>query len=1007
MTFRIGPFALVCALLAANALAPVAAQTVPPSRLAALQWRNIGPFRGGRTVAVTGVPGRPNRFYMAPVDGGVWRTDDAGRTWSPIFDDEPTQSIGAIAVAPSDANTLYVGSGEGLRRPDLSVGDGVYRSTDAGAHWTHLGLRSGKQIGAIAVDPTDPKRLFVAVLGHPYGPNPERGLYRSTDGGEHFTRVLYQNPDVGAIAVVLAPNDPQTVYATLWASRRPPWYAGGGTNAGRLGGGMFKSTDGGTTWSELTAGLPGARDDRGRIGIAIAPSDATRMYALVDATNGGVFRSDDAGASWHRTNHEMRVWGRGDDFAGVTVDPKDRDTVYVANTSTYRSVDGGTTFTAIKGAPGGDDYHTVWIAPDDPNTILLGVDQGATLSVDRGATWSSWYNQPTAQFFHVIADDRWPYRVYGGQQESGSAGVMSRGNDGAITFGDWHSVGVEEYGYAAPDPLHPGIVYGGKGSRYDETTGQVRDVAPIVLRDEEDAATPNAAANYRYDRTAPLIFSYADPHTLYLAANVVFATRDGGRQWRTISPDLTRLHPGVPPSFRAFVRPGGAEHRGVVYALAPSHRTANTLWAGTIDGYVWRTTNATAAAPRWTNVTPPHMTSWTRIAQIDASHFDDATAYVAANRYSLDDERPYVYRTHDGGRHWKLVVAGLATNDPVNAVREDPKRRGLLYAASERGVSVSFDDGEHWQSLRANLPPTSVRDLVVHGDDLVVGTHGRSFWIMDDIAALREMNVHAPPAHAKLYQPQLATRARRDTNPDTPLPPEEPVGANPPDGAILDYELPQTVNHVTIEIAEPSGRVVRRYASDDRAPAIPRGLNVPTYWLASFHAPETTAGVHRFVWDMRETAPEAPRRDVPISAIPHGTPFVPEGPLVAPGTYVVTLVADGTRSTRTVAVREDPRITDVTTADLVAQNRLARRAAAAMDEAAYALGRIEERTGALAATLRSSFADANDDFATILGSVESGDAAPTPAQEAAFTHARTKLDATLATYRRLLARPGA
>ncbi len=986
MTFRIGSLALACASLVLSLVGavPAGAQTVPQGRLAALQWRSIGPFRGGRTVAVTGVPGMRHRFYIAAVDGGVWRTDNSGRTWTPIFDDQPTQSIGAIAVAPSDPNTLYVGSGEGLRRPDLSVGDGVYRSTDAGAHWTHLGLRDGKQIGAIAVDPKDPKRLFVAVLGHPYGPNPERGLYRSLDGGDHFERVLYENPDVGAIAVALAPNDPQTVYATMWASRRPPWYAGGGTNAAKLGGGLYKSTDGGTTWKALTTGLPGIAENRGRIGIAIAPSDATRMYALVDARGaGGVYRSDDAGATWRRTNNEPRVWSRGDDFAGITVDPKDRDTVYSANTSTYRSRDGGTTFTALKGAPGGDDYHTVWIAPDDPNTILLGVDQGATLSVDGGATWSSWYNQPTAQFYHVATDDRYPYHVYGGQQESGSMGVLSRGNDGAITAGDAHSIGVEEYGYAAPDPLHPGIIYGGKGSRFDERTGQVRDIAPIVLRDDDPG--------YRYDRTAPMIFAHADPHTLYLAANVVFSTRDGGQHWRQLSGDLTREHPGVPEYFRDFMRAGEAEHRGVVYALGPSYKTANTLWAGTNDGLVWRTTSATAAKPAWANVTPPGMLPWTRVAQIDASRFDDTTAYVAANRYALDDEHPYVYRTRDGGRSWKLVVTGLADNDPVNAVREDPVRRGLLYAATERGVSVSFDAGDHWQSLRANLPPTSVRDLVVHGNDLVVGTHGRSFWIMDDIAALREMDPNAAPARPTLYAPQLATRARRDTNPDTPLTPEEPTGQNPPDGAIFDYELPQTEKHVALTIVDPAGTVVRRYASDDAAPAIPDGLNVPTYWLAPFIVPATSPGMHRFVWDLHETAPRALQRDTPIAAIPHGTPYDPQGPLVAPGRYAVTLDVDGARSTHAVTVREDPRIGDVTTADLLAQNALARKAVRAMNDAASARDALPADS-----TLRDDLATANADFATILGSVESGDAAPTLAQRQTFARARRALDALLA-----------
>ncbi|HEY4440012.1 MAG TPA: hypothetical protein VGN14_06120, partial [Candidatus Elarobacter sp.] len=497
-----------------------------------LHWRAIGPARGGRTVAVTGTPDNPNVYYIAAVNGGIFKTDDAGRTWKPIFDDQPTASVGALAVAWSAPQTIYAGSGEGLQRPDLSVGDGVYKSTDGGTHWTHLGLRDGQQIAKIAVDPNDPNRLFVAVLGHPYGPNAERGIYRSTDGGATFQQVLAKGPDTGAIDVALDPHHPQTVYAALWAARQAPWEIGGSFERPDAGSGLYKSTDGGSTWNRLEGGLPTIAAGIGRIGIAISRSNPNTIYATADSpTKAGIYRSDDAGATWTQTNAEERIVGRGGDFADVAVDPHDPNIVWAANTSTYRSIDGGKHFVAVKGAPGGDDYHTVWIAPNDSRTILLGSDQGATLSVNGGATWSSWYNQPTAQMYHVTADDRFPYRVYGGQQESGSAGVATRGNDGAVTVRDWHPAGTEEYGYSAPDPLHPGIVYGGKVTRWDETTGQAREIGPVV-------GWRNNPIRFR--RTAPLAFSPADPHALFLAGSVVFETTDYGKDWRTISPDLTR-----------------------------------------------------------------------------------------------------------------------------------------------------------------------------------------------------------------------------------------------------------------------------------------------------------------------------------------------------------------------------------------------------------------------------------------------------------------------------------
>ena len=723
------------------------AQQFPENLYQEMRWRMIGPGRGGRTVAVTGVPGQPNVYYFGAVNGGVWKSTDYGRTWNPIFDSEQTGSVGAIAVAPSNPSVIYVGSGEGLQRPDLSVGNGVYKSTDAGATWKHLGLADAQQIPSIIVDPHDPNRLFVAVLGHPYGPNEMRGVFRSTDGGVTWQKVLYKDENTGAVQVAFDPSNSKIVYAVLWAARQGPWEYGNAYLG--EGSGLFKSTDGGDTWHAIGSGLPqfAHAQGLGRIGIGIAPSKPDRIYALVQARPqfGGVYRSDDAGATFTRINSQSRVYERGDDFAGITVDPKNPDVVYSANTTTYKSTDGGVNFFPWKGAPGGDDYHTVWINPDNAQIIFLGVDQGATLTVNGGATWSSWYNQPTAEFYHVITDNRFPYWVYGGQQESGSIGIASRGNDGEITFREWHPVGAEEYGYIAPDPLNPDIIYGAGTNdvtKFDWVTDQVQKVSPI----------PMPSPDYRVDRTQPLIFSPVDPHILYYGANVLFKTTNGGESWQTISPDLAREHDGVPASLGNFAKgdPRAALQRGVIYSIGPSPRDVNLIWIGTDDGYIWVTRDG---GKNWRNVTPPALTPWSKVTQIVASHYDNSTAFASVSRFRVDDLKPFVYRTDDGGLHWQLITNGLPDNAPVDTVREDPVRRNLLFAGTENAVWVSFDAGDHWQSLQLNLPHTAMRDLWIHDNDLVVGTHGRSFWILDDITPLRQLADSVAKSAAYLFQP--------------------------------------------------------------------------------------------------------------------------------------------------------------------------------------------------------------------------------------------------------------
>jgi photosystem II stability/assembly factor-like uncharacterized protein len=894
---------LACATIVLSAIvlsaSGVEAQ-VPESTYQELHWRMIGPFRGGRTRAAAGVPSQPNIFYIGQVNGGVWKSDDYGRTWNPIFDQEPTQSIGAIAVAASAPNVVYVSSGEGLHRPDLSVGNGIYKSTDAGKTWTRLpGLEDGQQIPALAVDPRNPNKVFAAVLGHPYGPSQERGIYRSTDGGQNWERVIAKDENTGGSDVQIDPSNPDVVYASMWEARQGPWEDGNLFNG--TGGGLFRSTDGGSTWKQLTNGLP---KDLSQIYVAISASDPRRLYATLSTASGklAVYRSDDAGENWAKATEDPRASGRigGGDLPIPRVDPKNPDLLYVASTVTMGSEDGGKTWSGFRGAPGGDDYQNLWINPNDGNVMLLVSDQGALVTVNRGQTWSSWYNQPTAQLYHAIADNSFPYRVCAGQQESGSVCILSRGNDGAITFREWRPVGVIEYGYVAPDPLHPDLVYGGgrtEVSKFHWSTGNVQNVTPIPLRNPK----------YRADRTEPLMFSPVDPHLLYYAANVLFKTTDGGNSWQIISRDLTRENPGVPASVGTLINQGAEKQRGVIYALAPSFKLVNTLWAGTDDGLIWVTRDG---GKNWSDVTPKDLTAWSKVTQLSASHFDEQTAYASVSRFRINDTHPYIYRTHDGGKSWKLITSGLPDFGPVDTVREDPVRKGLLFAGTENAVWVSFDDGEQWQSLQLNLPHTSMRDLWIHNDDLIVATHGRAFWILDDIAPLREASSGlARSPH--LFTPALAYRLQRDTNTDTPLPPDEPMAANPPDGAILDYYLPSAAGKVSLDILDAQGKVVRGFASTDKPDITQEDLQkqlIPLYWVQRPRQLSTEAGMHRWVWDLHYPAPLTNRHDYPISAVAHDTPRYPLGPAVLPGSYSVRMTVDGKTSTAALTVKMDPRV---------------------------------------------------------------------------------------------------
>ena len=990
----------------ATITATLAAQLPTPS--AALQWRQIGPNRAGRGRAATGVPTQPNVAYVGFDNGGVWRSTDYGNNWEPIFDKEATGSVGAIAVAPSDPNVIYVGTGAGIIRPDLATGLGVYKSVDAGKTWTHLGLFDSQMIAYIDVDPRDPNRVFVAVLGHPYGPNTERGVFRSTDGGTSFQKVLYKDEYTSANEVRIDPSDPSIVYATLWQQQQTFWE---GSTFGGGGNGIFKSTDGGTTWKQLKDGLPDAL----QANIAIAPSNPKLVYAMVApaGANGasgpvGFYRSTDAGEHWAlavngpdgkpRRTPDPRPLGRigGGDLPSIVVDGKNENVIYSASTVMWRTEDGGLNWSAVRGAPGGDDYQRVWVNPMHPDVLIVISDQGGVISANRGRSWSTWLTQPTAAMFHVTADNAFPYRLCAGQQDSGSACVVSRSFDGMITMRDWTPVNIQEYGVAAPDPRDPDMVYGSARqgvSVWNRATHQTTQVGPDM-----SAKGPNGESYNRNVRTMPLVWSPVNLDALYYASNAVWKTLDRGKSWTRISPDLTRQAWDVPANagkYAATVKPAPL---GAVTALAPSYKDANVLWAGTDDGQVQVSMDGGA---KWANVTPAAMKPWTRVFNMEAGRFDKLTAYVAANTLRLDDLAPHFWRTHDGGKTWTEISTGILTNYPANSIREDPRVKGLLYAATDAQVWVSYDDGDHWQSLRNNMPAISVRDLKVKDDsicqcsDLVIGTHGRGFWILDNLTPIRqaaEVAKAAASQSAYLVKPATALRIRSGTNEPTPLPPEVPAGQNPMAGAVLDYFLPHAVGEVTLDILDAKGVVVRTYSSKDPVlnphPALDRAAydkicqqnvtatfcGLPLYWPGEPMVFGATAGMHRVAWDMRLqplTAEDvAAAGDVDATGAVAGRANLGEStPWAPPGTYTVRLTAEGKSVTQPITVKLDPRVK--TAAPALAQLATLTREmydGAVAARAAYAQARAV--AGQLAAT---SGADA-DAFKARLDSL-----APAPA----------------------------
>jgi photosystem II stability/assembly factor-like uncharacterized protein len=936
------------------------ARSVPPELVNGLKWRLIGPFRGGRAVAVAGVPGDSTTFYFGAVDGGIWKTTDAGTVWTPIFDKQPVGSIGALAVAPSDPKTIYAGTGESDIRSDLSSGNGVYKSIDSGSTWTHIGLEDTRQISRIVVDPQNPNVVYVGALGHAYGPNEQRGVYKSVDAGTHWTKVLDAGSEIGVSDLAICSGNPPLLFAGTWHSHRPPWSTYAPIDG--PGGGLYRSQDAGKTWSHLTGnGLP--EGDWGRIGVDVAP-DGKRVYALIQAKKAGLYRSDDGGNTWTLENADPRLTSRAWYFNSITIDPQNPDMLYVPNVALYRSEDGGKTISVVRGAPGGDDYHQIWVDPKNSSSMVLGTDQGTTVSLDRGQTWSTWYNQPTAQLYHVITDNQVPYVVYGAQQDSGSAAVLSRTDHGQITPRDWFPSGESESGYMAPDPKDPNIIYlsssYGGVDRYNRKTGLSQDVSPWPV---QTFGTEINQRKYRATWTPVLLFSPADSTTLYLGTQYVMKTIDGGLHWETISGDLTgsaesaadKKPPGPPTVENAKQR-----GYGVVFTVAPSALDKNLVWAGTDTGLIHLTRDG---GKSWKNVTPGGITDWSKISLIEASHFDPAVAYAAIERSRLDDQTPYIYRTRDYGATWQLITNGIVAPSFVRAVREDPQSKGLLFAGTEFGVYVSFDDGDHWQPLQLNLPVTSIRDLTIHGDDLVVGTHGRSFWILDDITPLRQTSEARKANASCLYHPASAVRVDNDSFPGTPIPPEEPTAENPPSGAMIDYLLKAPASSIKLEIFDAQQNLVRRFSSEDPAPGKHAPLPVAERWFPEPEILEKTPGMHRFVWKLTWGSSGGPSVDEDAAY------RNPSGPKAVPGVYQIRLTVDGQVQNQSLEVVMDPR-SPATPEILQQQLQVGQQIFGETLEARRALAEIGSVQKQLA-DVQQKLGEQNPDLKTVLADTQS------------------------------------
>jgi photosystem II stability/assembly factor-like uncharacterized protein len=995
MTRRVG----LCILVVVTLLSEVPAAHTPLS--GALRWRSIGPFRGGRVTAVAGVTGQRRVYYMGATGGGVWKTDDAGITWNNISDGFfHTGSVGAIAVADSDPDVVYAGMGEACLRGNISHGDGMYKSVDAGRTWTQVGLADSSQIGRIRIHPRNPDVAYVAAIGHPYGSNAERGVFRTKDGGRTWEKVLFVNERTGAADIAMDPANPQVLYASTWQVLRTPW---GITSTGP-GGGLYKSIDGGDRWTKLADGLPSS--NLGKIGVIVSPANPQRVWATVEAdSKGGIYRSDDAGATWQLLNGAFNMTARQYYYGHIYADPKDVDTVYTFCGKDFcKSTDGGRTYSLIQGPHG--DYHDLWIDPADPLRMVNGNDGGATVTFDGGRTWSSIDNQPTAQFYAVITDHNVPYRVYGSQQDNTTVSIASRTGGAGITDSDWHPVAGGESGYLAPTRALPPIVYGGSYfglmTRYDSRSGNVRNVT--VWPDYYGGRTA-AQVKYRFQWTYPIVISPHDDNTVYAGANVVFRSTNGGQTWDAISPDLTRNDKEKQNGGRL------EEFYSTIFTIAESRREKGLVWTGSDDGLIHVTRNG---GRDWQNVTPSALQPFTRVNIIEASPHDPATAFAAVTRYQLDDFRPLIFKTTDYGKTWQQVARGIPERSFVRTVREDPKRKDLLYAGTETGVYVSLDGGSRWQSLQLNLPVVPITDLTVKDDDVIVATQGRAFWILDDVTPLHELSAGVATLETRLFTPRDAVRPRRGAFGRG----AGRVGQNPPAGASVTYSLAAAAP-IALEFVDPKGSVVRSFSSTDR------------------NGPAGTAGTHRFVWDMRY--PDARGLD--------GGTFLAggnlRGPVAPPGAYQVRLVSGGETLTRPLRIVKDPR-SDATDADVQAQfdllmairdkvsathdaanqiRALRAQVAALRDRATASPAgqRVATTATALDASLEqilnelvnvhfAGFDDQmlvsdlklNNRMAALQGYVSQGDYAPTDSQRAVFREVSGLIDAQLARLRQVV-----
>ena len=902
------PATTAAAAPTANA-APTSESSKPEEKaFKGMKYRLIGPFRGGRSLTAAGVPGDPTTYYFGATGGGVWKSTDGAMTWASVFDKEGTSAIGSIAVANSNPNILYVGTGEACIRGNISHGDGVYRSLDGGKSWKNIGLRDSRAIGKIIVNPTNPDIVFVAALGHPYGPNTERGIFRTTDGGKTWERVLYKDENTGGIDVAFDPHNPNILFGALWQARRTSWsMASGGP-----GSGLYRSNDGGTTWKHLEEhGLP--KGPYGKIGVAVA-ANSERVYALIEARlpDGGLYRSDDGGENWVLVNPSHSLWQRPWYYMHVIADPRDENVLYIMDVDAYKSTDGGHLFNKVR-VPHGDN-HGLWIDPMNTRRMIASNDGGVTVTLDGGKNWTPQDNQATAQFYHVITDTATPYRVYGPQQDSGTVAIASRSDDGSIDRSDWYDVGGGEAGYIAPDPRDPNVVYAadyqGNITRYDRHTGQVK-----AITEQPELSDAYGAANleHRFQWTAPVMLSPHDPNTLYHGGERLFKTTDGGVHWQAISPDLTRNDKSKQKVSGGDITldDSGTEYYDTIFALAESPTTKGMLWVGTDDGLIQLTQDE---GKTWSNVTPKDMPEWSRVSQIDASSFDAGTAYVAVDRHQFDDLRPYIYKTSDSGKTWTKLTQGIPDTAFVRVVREDPKKRGLLYAGTETGVYVSFNDGANWRPLQLNLPTTPVHDLVIKNNDLVVATHGRAFWILDDVSPLRQFTDEVTQKDAFLYTPGTAYRIQAGAGGERHV--SKTRGQNPPAGAVIYYFLkdaPKADTEAKIEILDASGKVIRKYSSAE-FPSLEEPPDPDDKKPEKELKPE--AGLNRFVWDLRY---EEARRVPGYYLWEYGGGA--RGPVAVPGHYQARLTVGGQSQTTGFDLKLDPRV-QVSQADLEQQFNL-------------------------------------------------------------------------------------